>query len=172
MGAKLYYPLQLLLYFELSIDVPMGTLIIASTLFFLALFQLVVALLWYFLGHYVIEVDDKSVRVGRTLFNYDRLRTFNTIDLYRIRFNPLLNVTYRRGYPTTQLGPIYIPGFFHLYLDYGLNGKTVMTVAIEKWQARRIRKVIHAYYAMLDSRKQKSSDWGMAVDSEQEKFIA
>ena len=114
------------------------------------------AVLWHLLGIYVIELSDKTVKVGRSLFGYDFLSTHDATSLLRLRFVPTLNIRDRRY--GRETGKIYKTGRYELRLDYGLKLHHALNIAIEEVQVRIIKQVLGSYlpdvsYSNLEVKK-------------------
>ena len=114
------------------------------------------AVLWHLLGIYVVELGDKTVKVGRSLLGYDFLSTHDVTSLLRLRFVPTLNIRDRRY--GSKTGKVYKTGRYELRLDYGLKLHHALNMAIEEVQVRIIKQVLGSYlpdvsYNNLEVRK-------------------
>ncbi len=132
------------------------------TLWFAMAVLVICAVLWHLFGQYVLEIGDKTVRVGRSLFQYDFLGTHNAAGLRRIRFAPTLQAANNRNRsvgikwrPTG--GKVFRVGRYNLHLDYGSKQPQVLHMAIEEEQVRTIKRIIHSqcphlYHSHLEAK--------------------
>ena len=140
-------------------NVQTGSLSLPSLFFHMGLFSfwlimvalITCAVLWFLQGRYVLEIGEKNVRVGRSLFERDWLSTHDATDLRRIRFAPALNMNDGRHRSVGMSwqpsgGKVFQAGRYHLHLDYGSKQPDVLHMAIEETQVRTIKEIIRTYY--------------------------
>ena len=121
----------------------------------------VCGLLWFLLGHYVLEIDDKSMRAGRSLLGIEFLSKHDTDGVRRVRFSPSLileggrNDASRTSWQVPR-GKLFRRGRYTLHLDYGAKLREVLRMAIEENQVRTIKGILRAYCPHLYQNSLKS----------------